>query len=534
MRAPTVEPVAIDWPAAARDFEGYRALVEAGRAEGRLGLLARAQIALLQLRFASLRGADLQATVNQLAGERFANMAASPTPVLLPFDMGRFLAGRMSAAGAGATSAYLNGFTGFKYFRPGPAGYDAQFNMPAADAGRLIGRALADDVAVTLSGSALIYLLDDPTPPSGIVDTRFPELASRVRRVVHDRAIRFTFERYGAPYLVSIDCRLDGMPGQSLACGEADVIGAQVLRSLRLAGGAPPRRPLVTTPPDTVKRPRCRDTDFTYHSPGDLIAGSGFGSLGGKADYTVYARISFPLASSRAYANSQIFMNGGECLGDPPRTVTTMPIVPKFKGDAYACRQNPTKLLTFFEGAKENYDYPWRDNFCESRDWPLGQCPGNMGHQGQDIRPDRCYPVSDASVRCEPYRHRVNAVRDGIVVRERGREALYLVVNTQTEHIRFRYLHMNPAHLDRDGMVTGRELGEGERIGVMGNFLDGQEAGTSYHLHLDMQVPTRDGWLFVSPYMTLVAAYERLLGRFGTEIKPDGTRGSPAPAADCR
>jgi hypothetical protein len=226
-------------------------------------------------------------------------------------------------------------------------------------------------------------------------------------------------------------------------------------------------------------------------------------------------------------------MSGGECLSNPPNSVQTVP-EPQKRGDIYHCKQNPTKLLTFFEGAAENYSYPWRDNFCESREWPLGQCLGNSGHQGQDIRPSKCYQVSGTSPRCQPYRHRINAVRDGVVQREKGREALYLVVNTATEHIRFRYLHMNPAHMDRDGMITGRELSEGERIGLMGTFLDGHELGTTYHLHFDVQVPTRDGWLYVSPYITLVAAHERQLGGFGKEIKLDGTVAGPVPGADCR
>ena len=33
-----------------------------------------------------------------------------------------------------------------------------------------------------------------------------------------------------------------------------------------------------------------------------------------------------------------------------------------------------------------------------------------------------------------------------------------------------------------------------------------------------MQVPTRHGWVFVNPYMTLVASYERLLGARGEQI----------------
>ena len=31
-------------------------------------------------------------------------------------------------------------------------------------------------------------------------------------------------------------------------------------------------------------------------------------------------------------------------------------------------------------------------------------------------------------------------------------------------------------------------------------------------------VPTRDGWVRVNPYMTLVASYERLIGARGTEM----------------
>ena len=65
----------------------------------------------------------------------------------------------------------------------------------------------------------------------------------------------------------------------------------------------------------------------------------------------------------------------------------------------------------------------------------------------------------------------------------------------------------------------------GEVIGQVGNYNDFAN-GTTYHLHFDLQVPTKVGWVLVSPYMTLVAAYERLLGARGTEIKP----GDPVPA----
>ncbi len=90
--------------------------------------------------------------------------------------------------------------------------------------------------------------------------------------------------------------------------------------------------------------------------------------------------------------------------------------------------------------------------------------------------------------------------------------------------MRVRYMHMNPRQLDADGILSGKVVHEGEVIGKVGNF-NRHEHGTTYHLHFDMQVPTRIGYLFVNPYMTLVASYEHLIGARGTEIKP----GEPAP-----
>ena len=102
-------------------------------------------------------------------------------------------------------------------------------------------------------------------------------------------------------------------------------------------------------------------------------------------------------------------------------------------------------------------------------------------------------------------------------MRSPGDRSLYLVVDKPGEHIRFRYLHMNPQMLDAAGMVSGREVAEGEVLGAVGNY-GRAPGGTTYHLHFDAQVPTRDGWVFVNPYMTLVAAYERLIGARGQVV----------------
>ena len=112
------------------------------------------------------------------------------------------------------------------------------------------------------------------------------------------------------------------------------------------------------------------------------------------------------------------------------------------------------------------------------------------------------------------------AVRDGAVLRAPRQEALYIVVNAPNERIRFRYLHMQPKQFDADGMVSGRLVREGEVIGKVGNFFK-RERATTYHLHFDVQVPTKYGWVFVNPYMTLVAAYERLIRGRGQEISDE-------------
>jgi murein DD-endopeptidase MepM/ murein hydrolase activator NlpD len=123
--------------------------------------------------------------------------------------------------------------------------------------------------------------------------------------------------------------------------------------------------------------------------------------------------------------------------------------------------------------------------------------------------------------RCEPYQHDVVAAHDGIVHRNPPsyvvHETAFIVANTASENVRFRYMHMDPKHMDADGLVSGRRVRAGEVIGKVGNFYK-KEGGTSYHLHFDTQVFTRDGWVWVNPYMTLVAAYERLIGARGKEL----------------
>src|SRR5258707_745611 len=134
------------------------------------------------------------------------------------------------------------------------------------------------------------------------------------------------------------------------------------------------------------------------------------------------------------------------------------------------------------------------------------------------IRPVAC-PAGSETEACDLKRQPVVAVRDGVVIRSPKQQAATLQINTHTEHIRFRYMHMNPSVMDENGLLNGRRLAEGEQIGVVSNYLD-RPSGTSRHLHFDVQVVTRDGWSCVNPYTTLISAYERLIHGRGHELCP--------------
>jgi hypothetical protein len=62
------------------------------------------------------------------------------------------------------------------------------------------------------------------------------------------------------------------------------------------------------------------------------------------------------------------------------------------------------------------------------------------------------------------------------------------------------------------------------------NYMD-RAAGTSTHLHFDIQVFTRDGWVWVNPYTTLIASYEHLIGARGKVYGSEPAIETVTPAA---
>jgi murein DD-endopeptidase MepM/ murein hydrolase activator NlpD len=420
--------------------------------------------------------------LNAVTSPIFAGIGRSPVPVLLPFDAAAYLDARQNGGLLLPLSRYQADFRPVDVFDAGPSGYDAVFSLePGAGAG-MPQRTYSRPVEVQITGSLLTYDVSDPAGGKGepvkSLAAQYPDL----RRFIREGYVRYAFTRFGVPYVVSIQC-LDSAPrSRRLACREAYPVAERFLKALHIAGGRPARQ-RFDRPSEVSERPVERSFDFTFRPPGSIIAGSGYHKQTGRADLTTYSQIRFPLEAP-AFVHSQRRRSGGDKSDGP------------------------------FSG------YPWRDNFCEARSFSVGQCASSFGHQGEDIRPGACPVGDDGPMGCDPRRQPIFAVRDGIVIRSPKQQAATLQINTRTEHIRFRYMHMNPSTMDSDGLLNGRRVAEGEQIGVVSNYLD-HPNGTSRHLHFDVQVFTHDGWIWVNPYVTLISAYERLIRSRGREIGPE-------------
>ncbi|WDI33104.1 M23 family metallopeptidase [Hyphococcus flavus] len=217
--------------------------------------------------------------------------------------------------------------------------------------------------------------------------------------------------------------------------------------------------------------------EFSYLPAGDLLPNSG----PGHSDTTIYRPdIIFPLEDA-AFLNSQVYRYGGS--------------------------QGSVNGMEGGQCNAANYDYPWQDTFCESRSRSQIMCPDG-GHEGVDIRAATCIPSSGET-------HWAVAAENGRIV---GLDGSKYTVKLQTEDgTLYRYMHLDMSQL---AVVDGESVVKGQRIGkVWNDFFNssGESVPTTYHLHFEMyqnyapDEETDPVFDQVSPYMTLVNAYERKL-----------------------
>lgn len=232
-----------------------------------------------------------------------------------------------------------------------------------------------------------------------------------------------------------------------------------------------------TTPPvdvpdvvDDPEPPAPIEPAFSFYGPGALLPGTGEGS----ENETIFAPdMVFPIKDSPAYLQSMVFTFGGGMVG----------------GDQCDPR---------------NFDYPWRDNFCETRtsNRNSAYCPMNKIHQGQDIRvgtPESCRSERSTSA-ADRTAHEVVAVEDGVI----SNVGSYSV-NLRSGGRIYKYLHLNMKKLS---VSIGDTVQAGDTIGYVSNDFGGTP--TVLHLHFEItQNNGNGGWDYVPPYTSLVAAYER-------------------------
>lgn len=206
----------------------------------------------------------------------------------------------------------------------------------------------------------------------------------------------------------------------------------------------------------------------------------------GDADATDNAPgIRFPIEQAPAYANSQVWGMGGS-IGPNPSAP---------------------------QGNPPNYQYPWHDDFCESRHYGTQKCPAGAGHQGQDIRPAQAYdPKITTKKKLYQDHFYVVAVEDGYI----SHVGTYAVTLFGDSGNKYDYLHMDftPPNLL---VKVGDAVKRGQPLGYLSNNFG--TSSTTFHLHFQVRRPAKTGetgdansaWIYMSPYMALAHSYTKLL-----------------------
>src|SRR3974390_3418667 len=179
------------------------------------------------------------ARLNAQTEKRFPGIATSTVPVLLPVDVDSYrkdvVAGTIEAE---TSDKYFGPFHPSKLFLPGPAGYTATFFLKHGDGG--FDFAYPKPIAIEITGGAFVYDLADPKhqevfPPPKDLAVRFPGM----QRILRESHARYTFERFGVPYVVSVQCYDRPRSSRYLSCKEADPAVVKFLNLLNTAGGTP-------------------------------------------------------------------------------------------------------------------------------------------------------------------------------------------------------------------------------------------------------------------------------------------------------
>src|SRR4051812_2218645 len=114
-----------------------------------------------------------------------------------------------------------------------------------------------EPIYIHIGGSALVYELDEPVgmigwPVHGL------EGIPGIRRLYLENFVRYTFVRYGVPYVVAIECSDAGLRIRRMSCRDADKVACGSSRrcASRVARRRTSRR--RSTPPPSIGRRNSR------------------------------------------------------------------------------------------------------------------------------------------------------------------------------------------------------------------------------------------------------------------------------------
>lgn len=307
--------------------------------------------------------------------------------------------------------------------------------------------ATAQDAKLSISGTRVVTTI--PLPNG---DDSLSAMNDAVSVTYSENIVQATQQVYGVAYLATIECKII----TDARCNESKHVKSILEQAKFIGGNKAQPTPLETTAAAPLPPKKPFDPDnFKYMPPGDLTPGSGKGVT----SKTIFApNIRFPVESPPAFINSQLWGIGG------------------MYGPKGSWKD------------RANYQYPWRDNFCESRSRDTPSCPSGRGHQGVDIRPASGMDAKYWAV----------AVEDGKITNV----GIYSVT-LQSIGSQYRYLHMKMSKL---AVKQGDSVKYGQRLGLISNDFDGNP--TPVHLHFEILQSKGKGIFHIPPYTSLVEAYQ--------------------------
>jgi hypothetical protein len=206
--------------------------------------------------------------LNKAAARVYPSIPRSGVPVLLPIDAVGLL---REPSEAGEPKVESNTGPRLAFLMTGPSAMTRR--SPCA--GRGLSGDARRDVGVLISGSLLLYELNEPKLMSDepVKDKDLAAQFPGIRRIFLERHLRFAFVRFGVTYVVSTECYDGPSRGRRLSCTAADQILTSFTKALQLVGGTPQSAHQIAT---TIDQPTETSTTFTPNSPGRLLPNTAF------------------------------------------------------------------------------------------------------------------------------------------------------------------------------------------------------------------------------------------------------------------